>query len=120
MPATYTRITLDDMRATLKAERGWKEDTDFEYGTPREYVFTRDLTTLPGFRIKVYTSISKSNAHSRDKGRDAIRVVAIRKVGNEWRGLAKASRVHRTQNWRDNLMARIEQVFSLCKERVRP
>lgn len=116
MPATYTRITLDDMRATLKAERGWSEDNASHSGG--EIVFLRNLTTLPGVQIKVYTSIKPSTEGSRDCGKDAIRVCAIRKVNGAWRGLVASARVNRTQNWRDNLMARIEEVFSLCKERV--
>lgn len=118
MPATYTPITLDQMRETLKEVNGWKELTAFEYGVPSEYVFVRDLVSIPGFQIKVYTSISKGTAHGRTKGRDAIRVCALRKEGNEWRGVAKATRVHRTQGWRDNLMARIQTVFEICKERA--
>lgn len=115
MPS-YTPITLDDMRATLKAERGWVEDNACHSGG--EIVFRRDLTSLPGVQIKVYTSIKPSTEGSRDCGKDAIRVCAIRNVKGAWRGLVSSARVNRTQGWRDNLMERIQSVFEICKERV--
>jgi len=116
MPAVYTPITIDDMRDTLKLERGWVEVSQGD--NSNEYVFTRDIVTLPGVQIKVYSSIPLHRMSSRACGQDAIRVCAIRKVDGVWKGLVKTQRVHRTQNWRDNLLTRIQTVFETCKERV--
>lgn len=113
MPATYTPITLDQMRETLKEANGWTMQSD-----RAEYVFIRDVVTIPGVQIKVYSSVRRADAHSRGAGQDAIRVCAIRKVGDQWQGMVKSSRVHRTQGWRENLMARIQTVFDTCKERA--
>jgi hypothetical protein len=117
MPATYTEITYGEMRELLKAERGWVELKNNIEST-KEYVFTRDLETLPGVQIKVYSSIPRHSERARGCGQDAIRVCAIRKVGDKWQGLVKSQRVHRTQNWHDNLMARIQTVFETAKQRV--
>lgn len=114
MPATYTPITLDEMRSLLQEGRGWKMLNDGH----QEYIFARDIVTLPGVQIKVYSSVPLHGASARACGQDAIRVCAIRKVNNEWKGLVKAQRVHRTQNWRDNLMTRIQTVFETAKQRV--
>lgn len=115
MPAVYTPLTLEEMRDTLKKERGWTEVSQGD--NSNEYVFIRDLTTIPGAQIKVYSSVPLRRDSSRSCGEDAIRVCAIRLVEGKWQGMVKSQRVHRTQNWRDNLMTRIQTVFEACKER---
>jgi len=100
MPAIYTAITYGEMREVLKVERGWVELKNHAEST-KEYVFTRDLETLPGVQIKVYSSIPRYSERARGCGQDAIRVCAIRLVDGKWQGLVKSQRVHRTQNRRD-------------------
>lgn len=115
MPALYTPLTLEELRDTLKKERGWVEVAQGD--NSNEYVFTRDLVTLPGVQIKVYSSIRIFGV-SRSCGEDAIRVCAIRLIEGKWHGVVRSQRVHRTQNWRDNLKTRIQTVFETCKERA--
>jgi hypothetical protein len=117
MPAIYTPVTITEMRDTLTKERGWVEGNANQLGTG-EITFCRDLTSIPGAQIKVFSSIAAHKDYARGNGQDAIRVVCIRKVGAKWHGMVKTHRVHRTQNWRGNLMNRIDEVFKIAIERA--
>lgn len=118
MPATYTPISLQEMRATLTEANRWKESTTRQGGAG-EYVYERELVTAPGVIIKVFSSISDAAGGARGAGLDAIRVCAIQKMPNGGtRGLVKSVSVKRTQNWRTTLMERIQEIFTTAKQRA--
>lgn len=118
MPAIYTPITLQEMRATLTEANLWKESTT-RPGGAGEYVYERELVTVPGVVIKVFSSISDAAGGSRDAGLDAIRICAIQKMPNGGtRGLVKSVSVKRTQNWRTTLLERIKEIYQTAKERA--
>ena len=112
MAATYQQIELADVQDVLKAAKGWKP-----YNSHKEYVYDWAVPSLNGVVIRVYTSVSKLNGQGRRCGGDAIRVCAVNTLTN--RGLVKSRRVHRTQNWRDNLKSRVFEAIELSKERSR-
>ncbi len=116
MPATFTPVTDAEMRATLTTAHGWTEDTK----TPGyEIVLVRQLVSLPGAVIKVYTSLSRDGGVCRSVGSDAIRVCAVDLRG-AGKGLVKSARVHRTQGWRENLLKRVHEVFEAARRNYRP
>lgn len=111
MPPHYTLITLQEMTQHI-------EPLGFEfYNDPKaqEYVFQKYLKEKNiEYTLRVYTSISKYNDDSRTVGTDAIRLVVL--GDNKYFG---EGRVNRTQNWRDNLTARINkwnQVYTVCPQ----
>lgn len=110
--ATYTPISIEQMRDFLKAEKGWKEGTQY-----REIFFQYNLIDYPHIVIKVYTGIEAILGTSRGSGRDAIRVCSVNQITNA--GWIKANRVHRVEGWKNNLQARILKVIEQSKARIR-
>jgi hypothetical protein len=107
MAATYTPISWSELREVLKADK-WSEVDGY-----RERVLDFPIKDT-GCVVRVYTSIAKHNDSSRGKGKDAIRVCAVNLKTQ--RGMVKSRRVHRTQNWRDNLKKRILETLNIARE----
>jgi len=115
MAATAVQITLSEFAEFLRPERGWNPaQVQFRC---EEYVF--DWIPFPEFPkvvVRVYSSIQKHTGVSRQVGGDAIRVCAVDLAAN--RGLISAQRVHRVENWRENLRARVLQVRDELQARL--
>jgi predicted ATP-grasp superfamily ATP-dependent carboligase len=115
MVATYTDISIGQMREVLRRDKGWRE---VELDNVREYVFDWPIKSEgedTGCVVRVYTSISKWGNHSRGCGADAIRVCAVNlRTG---KGLKKAKRVNRTDGWQDRLKDRVLAVVENIRGR---
>jgi len=70
----------------------------------------------PEMVVRVYSSIAKATGVSRAVGGDAIRVCAVDLKLN--RGMISAQRVHRVENWRENLRTRVLEVRDALGERL--
>lgn len=72
----------------------------FAHDTGREEVWERAHDRDPNYIIKVYTSLTRGAAVTREKDSDAIRVVVVKKDGMRFParfvGVWKSKRVHRT------------------------
>lgn len=105
MAATFTPITINEMDEFLKrAFRALKPK-------PWEVVrgeATRMLSLSDTVGIIVYTSVSASGTEGAGLGMDAIRIGLYNKKKNRPLKRGKMPIVKRTQNWRDNVRARIE------------
>lgn len=111
MPPLYTKIELHEMTTVLEA-LGFEYYND-PYAT--EYVFQKYITRNDKmYTLRLYTAIAKYNSDSRPVGEDAIRLVVLcndKHYGN--------GRVNRTQNWRKNMIARInkwDELFKVCPQ----
>jgi len=110
MAAKYTPITLTEM-TDLLVPKGWYDATP---STSREHVLHwRCKRYADNIVLKVYTSIATAHGQGRSKGKDAIRVCAVNLTTDK--GLIASKRVHRVENWRENLLARIKSVFMELK-----
>lgn len=105
MSANYYNISIEEMTAFL-SKFGFQEIKLNDSTT--EVVFAKrvDQDNLP-LSLRVYTGISK-HGESRDKGKDAIRVVLFGWINNEPKMLGGSKRVHRVQNWQKNLTERVK------------
>jgi len=107
----YTEISLGEMQQVLA---NWDEVNGSS--STREYVYEKMINENPKIVIKVYTSISKNNDSSRDKGQDAIRVCAVDLTNR--RGWIKTVRVLRVNGWRNNLLKAISSVTFQSNKRL--
>jgi len=110
--AQFTNITLNDFRAFLRAEKGWREEV-----SGNEIVFCYRLASYLFIQIKVYSSIRLNELNIRDCGSDALRVCAVNLNNNT--GWIKTGRVNRTEGWKRNLREKIELVIRQSKARLR-
>ena len=109
----YVQITQSDMDAFMEAV-GLEELSVEERGSVgrrpvKERVYESSVIGPMGGRIRVYSSVVGPEA--RDKGKDAIRVqywINDRKVYG-------AKRVNRTENWRANVLERINDVYEMAE-----
>ncbi len=107
----YCEITLDEMTALMDMI-GF---TRIEVPNTTEVVFAK-INNIGGFPVstRVYTTINP-NGHSRDKGKDAIRVV------NFWRKhkdskpkiIGEGAKCLRVTNWRENIQKAIEKTLKM-------
>lgn len=111
MPATYNQPTKEEFDELLSV-KGWQCQTMNRTG---EYKYVFPLSSSPHIEIQVYSSVSSKDDAGRGCGKDAIRVCAVDTLAN--RGYIKSGRVNRTTNWKDNLKAKIELVFTQAQER---
>ncbi len=84
----------------------------------REEVYGRSHDSDPRYVVKVYTSIREGSELARQRGQDAIRVVAVR--GD--RGIFKGQRVYRTGSVSavlDRMMERAREAYGFCSEHRR-
>lgn len=106
MSATYVHISEEEMDDWMNAQMFRRVEVE---GT-KEIVYEHDMDPnyAPDCRIRVYSSIVPGEG-GRKVGGDAIRVVLVDPTGYVW---AKGfTRVHRTQNWRLNMLRRYETIF---------
>ena len=101
MSAEFTSITIEQFTQFM-------EGLGFYYAgvCGNEYVFENRFSEAPA-KIEVYSSITPGG--SRNKGKDAIRVVVKYMDNGRWIALRKLRRVHRVRNWKENLKKRIEE-----------
>jgi hypothetical protein len=101
MSATYQEITATEMKDFMNY-------IGFEEADPnhpcKETVY--EAPYGEGFKIRIYSTIE--NGSGRGVGGDAIRVVCVNEEGQ---GFHSMKRVHRTQNWRKNVLERIDTIF---------
>jgi len=101
MAAEYQDISAEQMEAFM-LELGFAEA---EPGHPCvETVY--EAPYGDGFRIRVYSTIAHGSG--RKAGGDAIRVLCVNEQGQ---GFHSTKRVHRTQNWRKNLLSRVDSIY---------
>lgn len=113
--ATFVQVTIEDMDKVI--QRG------FRALHPRKeksrwgeilYILTPDEDE-PHNVIRVQSSIFSGREEARGEGEDSIRVTIINtKTDRPIAG--KMQRVHRTQNWRDNLRGRIEDAMETFED----
>lgn len=106
--ATSVPVHLEEMAKVIN--RG------FRALKPRQIVSQRNGEILfilepdidqPQFIIKVQSSIMRGETVARESAEDSIRIVLLNKETDR-PITGKFQRVHRTQNWKDNLRSRIE------------
>lgn len=114
MAATAVQIVLAEFTAFLRPENGWHPA---KLGFPcKEHVFDWvPEPTRPEIVIRVYSSISTITGLSRQVGGDAIRVCAVN-LQTKW-GLSSSTRVHRVENWRENLKERVLEIRASLHDR---
>lgn len=119
--ATFVQVSLEEMDKVIR--RGFRamdpKQSRSNWGEVL-YELTPDDDD-PETVIRIQTSIFQG-AQARGEGEDSIRVTIINaKTGRPITG--KYQRVHRTQNWKDNLRSRIEdaieEVEDLGEERAK-
>lgn len=102
MAAEYQEISAEQMKAFM-LELGFAEA---DPGHPCvETVY--EAPYGDGFRIRVYSTIAHGSG--RKAGGDAIRVLCVNEQGQ---GFHSTTRVHRTQNWRKNLLSRVDSIYT--------
>lgn len=113
MAATYTEVTLQDMETFLKrAYRALRP----KKGDSRGETYY-DLNLSDGnILIRVWTSISSRGSSGAAKGTDAIRVTMITGKGKPL--MPKGKIVKRTQNWRNALQDRIEELVEVYESKA--
>jgi len=106
MAAQFTEITLEEMEKFLK--RGFRALHPERGNKLGEVYYDLKLGKFVG--IRVWTSIRPHSGMGAEVGADAIRVqfVSLKDQGPLEKG--KAPIVKRTQNWRDSLQDRIEEL----------
>ena len=109
MGSRYVNITKEEMDSFLVDAQGF-EEMDLPYA---EVVYQRPAKR-DGTFIRIYSSIHKGG-RARRSGKDAIRTVLLSKDSSEmnhgpdgYKGIKKYKRVHRTKNWRLNLLKRYD------------
>lgn len=107
MAATFTPITLTDLKKSLKrsfSSMPFKESAD-----RGEIVLDLEITGNVG--VRVFTSVGKGREDAAGHGEDAIRVLMWNLHKKRPIKQGKAVAVKRTQNWRDTLRRRVEDVL---------
>ena len=112
----YVQITQSDMDAFMEAigleELPVNERGSFGRRPVKERVYESSVVGPMGGRIRVYSSVVGPEA--RDKGKDAIRIQY--RIGD--RKVYGAKRVNRTENWRANVLERINDVYEMAESGV--
>jgi len=136
--ATYTPINLPEMQELLKVEKGWVlveppgAECYFDFipkklaALQRPPIKNLKASVKPqqevtAITIRVYSTIV--HGASRSCGTDAIRVCIVAAITNKDAGILKGiqsfKRVHRTQNWRENLTARVTEAYDWANNNIR-
>ena len=115
--ATAVPVTLEEMDKLLRRGfRALKPRPEKTSWGEIVYLLTPDDED-PDSVIRVQTSIFHGQEQARGEGEDSIRVTIINTKSN--RPIAgKQQRVHRTQNWKDNLRQRIEDAIETFEDIV--
>jgi hypothetical protein len=114
MAAQYTEVTLEDMERFLK--RGYRALRPQQGVQRNEYYY--DLMLSPNVAIRVMTSVHRSSGMGAGVGEDAIRVLFYGTGVKRPLVPGKAPIVKRTQNWRNSLQNKIEDVIELYEEKA--
>ena len=98
----YVRITKEEIEDKLKSEKGWVCAK-----SGNEYIYDFHLSEYP-IIIKVASSVRIDTGRTKNNGSTSIRVFAVKKEGLDKKdkitgGLVKATRIHRTGNWKFQL-----------------
>lgn len=119
--AKYEEIKLEQFDDFMEAQgfdridQEERRDMHIRQGIPfvesGEHIYEMDMDQdyAPGCRIRIYSSISIRKGEGRGTGTDAIRVVIVDEDGKVCNNSFK--RVHRTKNWRLNLLKRYEPII---------
>lgn len=110
MAARYTKVSERQFDAMLKSHNGWSKSV-----VGQELAYSQEIRGIQGATMVVYSSIHEGTGQGRGRGHDAIRVCVVK----DGRGFIKTGRVNRTQNWRDNLWARIKTTTQEAYKRNR-
>lgn len=113
MAAKFTEVTLEDMDRFLKrAYRALRP----KRGDSRGEVYY-DLNVSRGnIFIRVWTSIRPYSGTGAGVGQDAIRVMLVTKGGKPL--MPKGKIVKRTQNWKNSLQDRIEELLEVYESKT--
>lgn len=113
MAARYTEVTLEDMERFLKrAYRVLRPKKGEQRG---EVYYDLNLSDGKIF-VRVWTSIRPRSGTGAGVGEDAIRVTMITRNGKPL--MPKGKIVKRTQNWRNNLQSRIEELIETYESKT--
>lgn len=107
MAAQFTEISLEDMVGFLK--RGFRSMRP-KKGEVRGEVYY-DLSLSPNVAIRIWTSVKPHSGMGADVGQDAIRVQLWGVKSKRPLKKGKSPIVKRTQNWRNSLQDRIEDLI---------
>ena len=107
MAAQFTEISLEDMERFLK--RGFRSLRP-KKGEVRGEVYY-DLFLSPNVAIRIWTSVKPHSGMGADVGQDAIRVQLWGVKSRRPLKKGKSPIVKRTQNWRNSLQDRIEDLI---------
>ena len=114
--ATSVPVTLEEMDKVIR--RGFRamhpKQSKASWGEVL-YTLTPDDDD-PQFVIRVQTSIFQGDM-ARGEGEDSMRVTLLNEKTNKPIAAA-AARVHRTQNWKDNLRKRIEDAIETFEDMI--
>ena len=105
MAQQFTVVTLDDMEKFLN--RGFRALRPRQHALRGEVVIDLHLNDAKTVGVRVWTSIPAGGMEGARLGEDAILVQFFNFRRNHPLIKGKAPIVKRTQNWRDNLNARI-------------
>ena len=111
---SYVAVPADAIRAKL-LRAGFRR---LEQAVGREEVYVRSHDGDARYVVKVYTSIREGSSVARQRGQDAIRVVAV--VGEK--GIFKGQRVYRTGSVSavlDRMMERAREAYAFCSQHRR-
>ena len=103
---SYVQITRGQMEAFLVVAERFKEVIPDH--PCKEAVYDKEFGDQGCF-VRVYSTIT--DGEGRDVGTDAIRVVVVSPGGLVF--LRPCKRVHRTKNWRRNMLDRINSVLAM-------
>jgi len=106
MAAQFTEVTLEDMERFLK--RAYRALRPKQGESRGEVYYDLNLSDNKIF-IRVWTSIRPRSGTGAGVGQDAIRVTMITRAGKPL--MPKGKIVKRTQNWRNSLQGRIEELL---------
>ncbi len=113
MAATYTEVTLQDMETFLKrAYRALRPKKGDSIGETYYDLNLSDGNIL----VRVWTSIPSRGSSGAQKGMDAIRVTMVTGKGKPL--MPKGKIVKRTQNWRNALQDRIEELVEVYESKA--
>jgi len=120
MGSRYVHISKEEFDEFAHSKRFIEVSTDTPDIKAQEVVYQR-IAKHGQARMLIYSTISIFGGGGRKVGKDAIRLVLQVKRDGEWGGSGwKATRVHRTKNWRDNLTNRMHDAAAMCSNDVCP
>lgn len=113
--ATSVPVSLEEMDKVIRRGfRALRPRVEVARWGEVVYLLTPDADD-PDSVIRIQTSIMQGSQQARGEGEDSIRITLLNTRTN--RPIAeKMQRVHRTQNWKDNLRQRIEDAMETFEE----